>query len=115
MSSRRRTVVFAISVDLLVCDERKHRHRTRALDRLSDAALVLRGYARDAARHDLAAFRHELPKKVDIFPIDIVGHHLTRTATLIAARAITDDVLSYAKGGLIHHFHFFLCHNLLAS
>lgn len=101
---------------LLVRDERQHCHRTSSFDRLGDTTLIFRRNTRDAARHDLATLRDELPQIIHVLPIYIIGDQLPRAAALKASRTITDHVLTDAEtASIVHHFNIFFCHNFLLA
>src|SRR5215204_5722505 len=76
---------------------RQQRHGTRTLDSRRDPPLVFRRNSRDTTRHDLATLRNELPQKLDIFPIHIVRHDLSRTTSLVASRCLIAELL-FAAG-----------------
>src|SRR5215469_5134411 len=79
--SRRITSIAASSADHVGQKAQK----PRALDRLGKLALLLCRYCGDAARHDLAAFRHEALQQLDVLVVDLRRIGARERAALAAA------------------------------
>ncbi len=101
-------------LDLRRQHERQQGHRACAFDRRRDTPLVFGRNARDAARHYLSAFRNELPQKIDVLPIHIIRHDLTRPAALDSVAGPyrqTSSSPTPAQGSLSSIIQFVFSHN----
>src|SRR6478735_789298 len=66
-------MLVAMVLSSVVGGEGQERDGAGALDRQLHGALVFRAHAGDTARHDLAAFGHEVAQTLRIFVVDRLG------------------------------------------
>src|SRR5436190_7429304 len=90
-SPARRAAAFSISDQQIaicnssVCDVRNQRNLAGALERRLQLALVHRTRARDPARQDLPALRHEGAQQLDVLVVDVVDLVRAELADFAAA------------------------------
>src|SRR5436189_5877705 len=75
---------------------RQHRKESRTLDRGAELALIAGLGARDARRHDLAVFLHEVLQDVDVLVIDLLDVLRGEAAELLALEQVVAALAALA-------------------